>query len=67
MSFEIDAHTYECLVRLMQMEHSMVEGKPIFTYLLKNGVTEDGIGMYFIHNENIPVLLSKAAQVSNNR
>lgn len=53
-------------ISLMHMEHLMVEGKPIFTYQLKKGVTKDGIGMFFIHSENIPILLSNAEKVSTN-
>ncbi|RYG12493.1 MAG: hypothetical protein EOO07_18980 [Chitinophagaceae bacterium] len=42
------------------MEHLMVDAKPEFTYQLKNGVAKDGIGMYFIENENILDLLERA-------
>jgi len=47
-------------ISLMHMEHLITNGEPIFTYKFKEGVTKDGIGMYFIHHENIPNLLSAA-------
>ncbi|MDQ8004041.1 MAG: hypothetical protein REI64_04510 [Pedobacter sp.] len=53
-------------ISLMHMEHLMVNGQPIFTYQIKKGVTKDGIGMFFIHNENIPALLADAEKVTLN-
>ncbi|GAB1463196.1 MutS-related protein [Pedobacter sp.] len=51
-------------ISLMHMEHLMVEDKPVFTYQIKKGVTKDGIGMFFIYNENIPSLLYDAEKAS---
>ena len=51
-------------VSLMHMEHFIQDGKPVFTYKFKKGITKDGIGMYFIHNENIPTLLKDAQKAS---
>ncbi|SOD14637.1 MutS-related protein [Pedobacter xixiisoli] len=72
-AFIISSHITELTERfknqnisLMHMEHLMESDKPIFTYQLKKGVTKDGIGMYFIHNENIPKLLSFAEKASLN-
>ncbi|MEH3114877.1 MutS-related protein [Pedobacter terrae] len=36
----------------------MEEGKPIFSYQLKDGVTEERIGMWIIENEKINEILS---------
>ncbi len=47
------------------MEHLMVNEKPKFTYLLKNGVAKDGIGMYFIEKESIFGLLEEARNQVN--
>lgn len=51
-------------VSLMHMEHLIEDGKPVFTYRFKKGITKDGIGMYFINNENIPALLGDAQKAS---
>lgn len=51
-------------VSLMHMENLMEDGKPIFTYQFKKGITKDGIGMYFIHHEDIPTLLKDAQKAS---
>jgi DNA mismatch repair protein MutS len=45
------------------LDHLFKEEKPIFTYQLKEGVAADGIGMYFIKNENIKRLLDTAKDI----
>jgi len=47
-------------IRFKHLVHQMIKEKPNFTYQLKDGVAKDGIGMYFIKNENILALLEKA-------
>jgi len=42
------------------LEHLMMDGEPKFTYRLKEGVSKDGIGMYFIKKEGIFNLLNEA-------
>lgn len=52
-------------VSFMYLEHLMLDKKPHFTHLLKEGVTSDGIGMYFIEKENILELLNRAKLTAN--
>nr|WP_068888734.1 hypothetical protein [Pedobacter panaciterrae] len=47
-------------IELRYLENLIVDKIPKFTYLLKEGVSEDGIGMYFLHKENISELLTQA-------
>jgi DNA mismatch repair protein MutS len=47
-------------ISLKYLEHRMINAKPEFTYQLKDGVAKNGIGMYFIANENIEALLKQA-------
>jgi DNA mismatch repair protein MutS len=47
-------------IRFQYLAHQMIDKKPHFTYQLKDGVANDGIGMYFIENENIAGLLEQA-------
>lgn len=48
-------------VDLRYMEHVVVNGAPKFTYLLKEGLSTDGTGMYFVEKEKIAELLALAA------
>lgn len=47
-------------IKFQHLAHQMIDQKPHFTYQLQEGVAKDGIGMYFIENENIAGLLEQA-------
>jgi DNA mismatch repair protein MutS len=51
-------------VRLKYLEHSIINNKPTFSYILKEGIAEEGIGMYFIENEKIKETLEQAKHLS---
>jgi DNA mismatch repair protein MutS len=61
---ELAGHLHQKTISLKYLAHQIIDGKPKFTYLLKDGVAEDGIGMYFIADENIGQLLSEAKTAS---
>lgn len=65
--FIISSHITELATQLKKenicfkyLENLIINEEPKFTYLLKEGVSRDGIGMYFIHKENIINLLTQA-------
>ncbi|MEJ5994350.1 hypothetical protein WG904_07970 [Pedobacter sp. Du54] len=65
--FIISSHITELAAQLnaekvtfKYMEHQTVDGQPIFTYQLKDGISKDGTGMYFIEKEGIINLLKQA-------
>lgn len=67
--FMISSHITELTGELekatfMHLEHKMINEQPHFTYLLKAGISKDGIGMYFIAKENIAKLLDQAKSLN---